>query len=330
MLYLMYIKSTMINGQTKTHSPIPLDDAIREFVAQYDAPKTQASYSAALRTFAGTLKTQNARALTFADVLTFAKSISNRSTRNTYITVLRVFYAWLDRRHVIQPSSQDLANFRADLKPLYHKIVRLPNPITDEELAQLLAAVDTEPLTEDATPAKQQRVELRIARNRAILETFKSALRLSELAHLPIRQIDLRAKQGKVIGKRDKERTFYLTDSAIAAITAYLELRYPNAKRYPDAPLFLRHDQGDPKDVPAPLTPGRIWVIFNELAGRARLSRSIHPHMLRHYVAMKVYEATRDLSVVQEMLGHESITTTTGYARASNIKVKTAFQQAVQ
>lgn len=148
-------------------------------------------------------------------------------------------------------------------------------------------------------------------RNRAILEIFySSGLRLSELAGLNLIDLDFNQKLVKVRGKGRKERIVPIGGPAIKAIRDYLskigEIRKKENSDTFKIPLFL-NIQGNR------ITTRSIARIVNEMTAKSGIGRKISPHALRHSFATHLLNAGADLRSIQELLGHESLSTTQKY-----------------
>jgi len=171
----------------------------------------------------------------------------------------------------------------------------LPDVLSVEEVNELLAAIDL------STPEGQ--------RNRAILEVmYSSGLRVSEVTALQLSNMYLDVGFIRVIGKGNKERLVPIGDEAVKFIRLYKDhirdLHLPK-KGFEDT-LFLNR-RG------AALSRVMIFYIIKEAGQKAGIHKNIHPHTLRHSFATHLVENGADLRAVQEMLGHESITTTEIY-----------------
>jgi integrase/recombinase XerD len=146
-------------------------------------------------------------------------------------------------------------------------------------------------------------------RNKAILETMYSCgLRVSEVVNLKISGLYLDVGFIRVIGKGDKERLVPIGSSAVKYINIYRNhIRVQTQpKKGKDDVLFLNR-RGDQ------LTRVMIFLIIKELVKKAGIVKNISPHTFRHSFATHLVEGGADLRAVQEMLGHESITTTEIY-----------------
>ena len=146
-------------------------------------------------------------------------------------------------------------------------------------------------------------------RNKAILETLYSCgLRVTELVNLRLSCLYLDVGFIKVIGKGDKERLVPIGSDAIKYINIYREtIRVHIAiKKGNEDILFVNRRGGQ-------LSRVMIFLIIKDLAKKAGINKTISPHTFRHSFATHLVEGGADLRAVQEMLGHESITTTEIY-----------------
>ena len=178
--------------------------------------------------------------------------------------------------------------------------LKLPDTLSLTEIDKLIAAVDLS--------TKQGE------RNRAIIETLYSCgLRVSELTGLQLSNIHFKEGYLKVIGKGDKERLAPIGGRAIKYLTLYInEVRnHQTIKKGHEDFVFL-NNRG------AKLTRVMIFLIIQKLTQRIGLKKKISPHTFRHSFATHLIEGGADLRAVQEMLGHESITTTEIYTHLDN------------
>ena len=160
-------------------------------------------------------------------------------------------------------------------------------------------------------------------RNKAILETLYSCgLRVSELVNLRISSLFLDVGFIKVIGKGDKERLVPIGSDAIKYINIYRnDIRvHINISAGNDDILFLNR-RG------AKLSRVMIFLIIKGLAKQAGINKTISPHTFRHSFATHLVEGGADLRAVQEMLGHESITTTEIYTHLDREYLRNTLHQ---
>lgn len=171
----------------------------------------------------------------------------------------------------------------------------LPDVLTFQEIETIIAQIDLS--TAEG------------ARNKAILETIYSCgLRVSEVVNLKLSQLYLDVSFIRVIGKGNKERLIPIGDSAIKYINIYrssIRVHQPIQPGEEDILFLNRRGKR--------LTRVMIFLIIKDLAKKAGIKKNISPHTLRHSFATHLVEGGADLRAVQEMLGHESITTTEIY-----------------
>ena len=173
--------------------------------------------------------------------------------------------------------------------------LKLPDTLSLIEIDKLIAAVDLSNSQGE--------------RNRAILETLYSCgLRVSELINLQLSNIHFKEGYLKVIGKGDKERLAPIGGRALHYLKIYInEVRnHQSIKKGHEDFVFL-NNKG------AKLTRVMIFLIIQKLSEIIGLKKKISPHTFRHSFATHLIEGGADLRAVQEMLGHESITTTEIY-----------------
>ena len=184
----------------------------------------------------------------------------------------------------------------------------LPDVLTFEEIEAIIAKIDL---------SKPEG-----GRNKAILETMYSCgLRVSELVNLKISNLYMDVGFIKVLGKGDKERLVPIGRSAIkyiniyrAAIRAHIAVKPGN-----DDILFLNRRGSK-------LSRVMIFLMLKDLVKQAGITKNISPHTLRHSFATHLVEGGADLRAVQEMLGHESITTTEIYTHLDRDYLRKTLQ----
>jgi integrase/recombinase XerD len=186
---------------------------------------------------------------------------------------------------------------------------KLPDTLNLEDINQIIEAIDL------STPEGQ--------RNKAMLETLYSCgLRVSELVNLKISNLYFNDEFIKVTGKGDKERLVPIGSVAIKQINIYkdeVRVHIPVKKEYEDI-LFLNRRGGK-------LTRVMVFTIIKQLASKTGLKKHISPHTFRHSFATHLIEGGADLRAVQEMLGHESITTTEIYTHLDREYLRSAIIQ---
>lgn len=184
----------------------------------------------------------------------------------------------------------------------------LPEVLSIPEVTALVEAPDA------ATPLG--------LRDRATLETlYSSGVRASELAGLALPDLDLDRAVMRVVGKRKKERIAHLGGPAVAALRAYLAVR-PQL----GAP---RHERVFVNARGGPLTTRSVQRIVERYVRQALPARrEVSPHTLRHTFATHMLDAGADLRVVQELLGHESLSSTQIYTHVSIERLREVYSEA--
>jgi integrase/recombinase XerD len=185
----------------------------------------------------------------------------------------------------------------------------LPDTLSFEEITRLIDQVD------QSTPEG--------GRNKAILETIYSCgLRVSEVVNLKISCLYLDVDFIRVIGKGDKERLVPIGSEAKKYITIYKENIRVHQRIQPGYEDFLFLNK-----LGKQLSRVMIFYIIKDLAVKAGINKNISPHTFRHSFATHLVEGGADLRAVQEMLGHESITTTEIYTHLDREFLRSTLQQ---
>lgn len=284
---------------------------IKEFVSYLKIEKGLAENSifayqndvAKLQDFGGTVK-KNAEQLTYEDLKQFIAVLYDLGlsarTQARVISGIKQFYAYLLLENYISVDPSELLD-----QPKVGK--KLPEILSIEEIDQLIGAIDM-----SKTEAH---------RNKAIIETLYSCgLRVSELVNL--RFSDLFFEEGfvRVIGKGNKERLVPVSSSVEKEISIYNDhiRRHQTIKKGDENVVFLNRRGGK-------LTRVMIFTIIKDLAERIGLQKTISPHTFRHSFATHLLEGGANLRAIQEMLGHESITTTEIYTHLDQRYLKEAI-----
>ncbi|MEO5908382.1 MAG: tyrosine-type recombinase/integrase, partial [Ginsengibacter sp.] len=185
----------------------------------------------------------------------------------------------------------------------------LPDTLSFSEIEKIISVIDL------STPEG--------ARNKAIVETLYSCgLRVSELVNLKLSCLYFDAEYVRIIGKGDKERLVPIGSSAIKYISIYLKnirVHMPVISGNEDVVFLNRRGKK--------LSRVMIFLIIKDLAKKASVTKRISPHTFRHSFATHLVEGGADLRAVQEMLGHESITTTEIYTHLDREYLRDTLQQ---
>jgi len=222
------------------------------------------------------------------------------------VVAVRSFHRFcLTEGHVGRDPSEDVAGPRVPQG--------IPKALTEAEVEALLGAVT------GAGPAA--------LRDRAILETlYATGLRISELVGLDVGAIDLEEGFLRAFGKGAKERIVPVGHTARAAIGAWLPARAEVLAR-------ARRGRGDPDALFVNPRGGRLtrqgcWKIVAGHGLRAGLGGRLSPHVLRHSCATHMVDRGADLRVVQELLGHASVSTTQIYTKVTQTRLRAVYDAA--
>ena len=229
------------------------------------------------------------------------KSLSNH-TISRHISALRSFYRYL------------IEFYNLDNNPFEHikttkTYRRLPEFLFYEEMDQLLTSIDV-----------NERFGLR---NRAMLELmYACGLRVSEVINLRLRDIDFYEMIVRIVGKGSKERLIPFYPLVSDYLHAYIDqerLLLIGDKKHDI--VFVNKDGNG-------LTTRGVQYLLNKQVDKAGLKMKVHPHMFRHSFATHLLDNGADLRMVQELLGHEFLTTTQIYTHVSADRLKNTYNQA--
>jgi integrase/recombinase XerD len=223
-------------------------------------------------------------------------------TQARVISGLKSFYHYLLIEDIVKRNPTELL----DSPRLTRK---LPDALSLVEIDQLIGAIDlSQPMGH---------------RNRAIIETlYGCGLRVSELINLKLSNLHFKEGYIRVIGKGDKERLVPIGREAMKQIGLYLDAtRNQQAVKKNSTDIVFLNRRG------SGLTRDMIFKIIKELAKKIGLKKSISPHTFRHSFATHLVEGGADLRAVQDMLGHESITTTEIYTHLDREYLRDAILQ---
>jgi integrase/recombinase XerD len=267
------------------------------------APASLASYRSDLNGWAAWLDARNSSLLAAhrADVEAFLAEQFRTKAKATSIarrlSSLRRFYA-LQLQHGALHADPTL-RVRSPKLPR-----RLPKNLAERDVEALLAAPDVDSALG--------------TRDRAMLETlYATGLRVSELVGLKLAQVSLDAGVVRVLGKGSKERLVPLGEEAIGWLQRYLATaRVALAGDAKTDALFVTARRG-------PLTRQAFWALVKRHGAQAGIpAKSLSPHVLRHAFATHLLNHGADLRVVQLLLGHADITTTTIYTHVARERLK--------
>ena len=222
--------------------------------------------------------------------------LSNKSIRR-HISSIKGFYKYL----TLENKVLDNAFLYVSLPK---KESKLPRYLTYEELLEIFQEM---PLITNSD-----------LRNRLILEfLYATGIRVSEIISISISDLDFFNQSVKILGKGKKTRIVYYNDVVKKLLEKYLDI-YPKLNKKGLAYLFL-NQKGDP------LTTSGVSYIINQVIKKISFKKHITPHMLRHSFATHLLNNGCDLSTVQELLGHSSISTTGIYTHVTLDHIKDVY-----
>jgi integrase/recombinase XerD len=220
------------------------------------------------------------------------------SSESVYLEIaaLRAFYRFAENEKLLPGNP-------AENLSLPRRWQRLPKALTSREIEKLLL-----PESPETPPGLCDQAVLELA--------YASGLRLAELRSLRLEQLHLEAGFINVIGKGNKERVVPVGKTAIAAIQRYLDAGRPKlVNRKSPANVFLTR-RG------TPFAAVTLWLRIKQRVRRAGIERNVTPHMLRHSFATHLLDNGADLRVIQELLGHASISTTEVYTHVAGSRLR--------
>jgi integrase/recombinase XerC len=202
----------------------------------------------------------------------------------------------------------------------------LPTVLSIPDSSRVMEAPASTPPSRRGRRGDELERERRTARDEAMLEVmYGSGVRVSELVGLQITDVDLAQRTARVHGKGDKERLVPLGSAACKSLERYLairpSLRHPNSGEQDPHALFLGR-------LGKRLTPRQVQHFVARYGQVATARPDLHPHALRHSCATHLLDAGADLRVIQELLGHASLSTTQRYTHVSLEQVMKVYDGA--
>jgi integrase/recombinase XerC len=231
-----------------------------------------------------------------------AESNYSPATMARKIATLRSFYKWLERNSAVDSNPMTLIRTPRQKK-------RLPKAIDVEQVEKLLSAPNDKTLLG--------------ARDRAILETlYSTGIRVSELVGINFGDIDETGQAIVIRGKGRKERIVPLGTHAMSAVSHYIGvLQTNNVPNESDDPLFINKHT-------TRLSTRSVRRKVSKYLDQVGLDPSISPHTLRHSFATHLLDNGADLRSVQELLGHQSLSTTQIYTHLTTKRMRESYDQA--
>jgi integrase/recombinase XerD len=237
-----------------------------------------------------------------AYILQIAELGLSATTQSRILSGLRSFFKYLLVEQAIEADPTLLLEWPRTAR-------KLPDVLNEKEIDDILNNIDR------STPDGE--------RNRALLETlYGCGLRVSEAVNLQISNIHAQEEYIIVIGKGNKQRLIPINSTALKHINIYLKnVRSHIAIKKGNEDIVFLNRRG------SKLSRQMVFYILRDLVEEAGIRKTISPHTLRHSFATHMLENGADLRAVQEMLGHESITTTEIYTHISRKMLKEVIEK---
>ncbi len=240
------------------------------------------------------------------DYLVFIQRFNySKTTLSRKIAAIRTFYRFLYREKIIETNPANSVH-----APKRNK--SLPKFLTGQEIEQILNNIKID------TPAGY--------RNRVILELlYATGMRVSELSNLNFGNLNLAENEITVMGKGAKERIVLVSSRAKDFLEKYLRtVRF----MIPEEGTKIEENENSPIFINKTgfrLQPQSIRTALNDIVKKIELPKKVTPHVFRHSFATKLLENGADLRVVQELLGHASISNTQIYTHVSTERLKAVY-----
>lgn len=171
---------------------------------------------------------------------------------------------------------------------------------------------------------------MRTVRNRAVFYLMLGCgLRRAEVCDLKVKQVSLKSKSAKIIGKGNKERTIYFPEAVLEVLKTWFEFRQLNKTEIDAGFVFGRIDNKQCLHLDMPLDPSSVTRIIEKLVAETEnLEGRLTPHDLRRTFATRLISKNVDIVEVQKLMGHASVTTTGNYVRKDEEDLRKAAEKA--
>ena len=261
-----------------------------------------------------------------SDILSFLIWLNNRKIEDVNYNLIHEYLLYIQQfNYTKTTTARKIASLRTFYRYLYReKIIEtnpalgihspkkgksLPEFLTESEIEHILNNIKMD------SPAGY--------RNRTILELlYATGMRISELSGLNFENLNLEENEIRVFGKGAKERIVLVSERAKNFLKTYIEkvryLIYKKSEQYPSDPVFINK-------TGYRLQPQSVRIAIREVVNKINLPKHVTPHVFRHSFATKLLENGADLRVVQELLGHSSISNTQIYTHVSTERLRQSY-----
>lgn len=285
-------------------SAVTINDGLTMFLdakrAEGCSRMTIDTYTQCIKMFSKYEENKKLSEIEAADIrayMVYLREIRNqrKTTIQHHVCVLRGYFGWLYNEHMIQENPMlRIQSIHVDKRGARH-------PIKPENVERARNACKT-------------------LREKALFEFFLSTgCRLSEVLNIQTRDVDFQSRSVVVTGKGDKQRTVYFSVRAKVFMEEYLSTESKNpsilfsGKRYPYGPL----------------TRDAVQLIIKNIGKRANIDENIFPHKIRHTFATNALTAGMDITAIQQLLGHNDLSTTQIYAETSQAIVQGQYNRLI-
>lgn len=238
--------------------------------------------------------------LTKEDIRTYLYSLDkNNKTKAHYLTVINNFFKYMQLIEKINMNPCEGIRM-----PKLEKT--LPKYLTPEEINKLLDIRLTKPID---------------YRNKAMLELlYATGTRISEILSLELNQVDFEECLLRVTGKGKKERIIPIDNTALEYLKLYIYEYRPYIQKSTTTNHVFLNSKGNA------MSRQGFFKILKQICAKSGIKKEISPHILRHSFATHLLNNGADLRIIQELLGHENLSTTEIYSHVSNEKIKSDYQ----
>ena len=263
-----------------------------------------------------------------SDVLSFLIWLNDKNIKDVNYNLIREYLLYIKQfNYTKTTTARKIASLRTFYRFLYREQVIENNPAIGVH-----APKRGKPLPEFLTEAEMEKVLNKINmdspagyRNRTIFELlYATGMRVSELSNLNFEALNLEENEIKVFGKGSKERIVLISERAKKYLTTYIKtVRYLIFKEEPKAnsPVFINK-------TGFRLQTQSVRNAIKDVMQHIELQKHVSPHVFRHSFATKLLENGADLRVVQELLGHSSISNTQIYTHVSTERLRQSYDSA--